>query len=121
MSVAAHHHPARPGGLRVAWQELIRRRRRRLLAQGFEAVLRDAREPRGTWMSARVPVQREQVLDAEPDIERLIGRLRGERPVDEEGMRLVRDLLVERDSPLFEPAEPGTLRRRVRVICEAVE
>ena len=84
-------------------------------------MLRDAREPRGTWMSARVPVQREQVLDAEPDIERLIGRLRGERPVGEAGLQLARELLVDGHSPLFERAEPGTLRRRVRVVCEAVE
>lgn len=109
------------GRLRAAWQDALLRRRRRMLAQGFEAVLRDVHEPRQTWMSARVPVQRRQVLDAEPDIERLIGRLRGERPVREEGLQLARALLVERGSPVFERAEPGTLRRRVRVICEAVE
>jgi hypothetical protein len=53
------------------------RRRRRLLAQGFEAVLRDAHEAPLRFQSARVPVQRDQVLDAE--------------------------------------------RRRVRMVCEAVE
>ena len=96
------------------------RRRRRTLAQGFEAVLDDVRHPRG-WYSARVPVERDQVLDAEWEIERLIGRLRGGRPIDDEGLRLARELLVERGSPLFERAERGALRRRVRVICEAVE
>jgi hypothetical protein len=119
MSIAAHR--PRPGGLRAAWQELIGRRRRRVLAQGFEAMLQDAHEPPTRFQSARIPVQRDQVLDAEPDIEQLIGRLRGERPVDEVGLRLARELLIDRDSPVFERAEPGTLRRRVRVICEAVE
>ena len=59
------------------------RRRRRMLAQGFEAVLQDAHEPPTRFQSARVPVQRDQVLDAEPDIERLVGRLRGGRPMRE--------------------------------------
>jgi hypothetical protein len=110
-----------PAGLRAAWLEVMQQRRRRLLAQGFEAVLRDVHEPSARWMSARVPVEREQVLDAEPDLERLIGRLRGGRPIGDDGLRMARELLVDRDSPLFEPAEPGTLRRRVRVVCEAVE
>jgi hypothetical protein len=96
------------------------RKRRRILAEGFEAVLDDA-HGRGLWYSARVPVEREQVLDAERDIERLIGRLRGGRAVSAEGMRLAHELLCDRHSPLFEPAEPGSLRRRVRVVCEAVE
>ena len=100
--------------------ERMVRRRRRLLAQGFEAVLDDVRHPRG-WYSARVPVEREQVLAAEYEIERLIGRLRGGRPIDDDGLRMAYELLVDRRSPLFERAEPGSLRRRVRVVCEAVE
>jgi hypothetical protein len=100
--------------------ERMVRRRRRLVAQGLEAVLDDVRHPDG-WYSARVPVEREQVLQAEVDIEWLIGRLRGGRPISEHGLRMARELLVERDSPLFEQAPPGTLRRRVRVVCEAVE
>jgi hypothetical protein len=96
------------------------RRQRRTLAQGFEALLDDA-HGRGLWCSARVPVERDQVLDAEREIERLIGRLRGGRAVRADALRLAQDLLCGRHSPLFEPAEPGSLRRRVRVVCEAVE
>jgi hypothetical protein len=120
MTMTVTASPTETGSIRTAWQELMRRRRRRMLAQGFEAVLEDVRQPRG-WYSARIPTERQQVLDAEWDIERLIGRLRGWRPIDDTGLRMARELLVDRGSPLFEPAEPGSLRRRVRVICEAVE
>jgi hypothetical protein len=96
------------------------RRRRRTLAQGFEALLDDA-HGRGLWYSARVPVERDQVLDAEREIERLIGRLRGARAVRADALRLAHDLLCDRHSPLFEPTAPGSLRRRVRVVCDAVE
>jgi hypothetical protein len=120
MSTAAHL--PRSGGLRAAWQEVLRRRRRRLLAQNFEAVLRDAREPRATWLSARVPVQRKQVLAAAEDIQRLIELLRDDdRPLRDDGLALARSLLIDSGSPVFEWTEPGTLRRRVRVVCEAVE
>jgi hypothetical protein len=95
-------------------------RRRRMLAEGYEAALQDAHDA-GGWYSARVPVESDQVLDAEREIERLIGRLRGCRPVPDEGLRLARDLLCERGSPLFERADSGALRRRVRVVCEAME
>jgi hypothetical protein len=97
----------------------MERRRRRMIAQGLETVLDAVRHPTG-WYSARAPVERQQVLDAEPDIERLIGRLRGGRPISDEGLRMARALLVDRGSPLFTRAEPGSLRRRVRVVCEAV-
>jgi hypothetical protein len=96
------------------------RRRRRHLARAFEIVLRDAYDP--PPLCARVPVQRRQVIDAEPDIEWLIGRLRdAEKPARAEGVLLAIDLLSDPRGPLFEPAEPHSLRRRVRVVCEAVE
>jgi hypothetical protein len=97
------------------------RRRRRMLATSFQRVLEDARRPpRG--LDARVPVQRDQVLEAGADIERLVARLRDvDRPVADDAFADARQLLVDGDGPLFTWAEPGTLRRRVRVICEAVE
>ena len=97
------------------------RRRRRMLATGFQRVLEDARRPpRG--LGARVPVERDQVVEAAADIERLVGRLRDtDRPVGDDVFADARQLLADGDGPLFTWAEPGTLRRRVRVICEAVE
>jgi hypothetical protein len=93
---------------------------RRHLARALERVLDDAYDPPGC-LSARVPVERAQVFQAEPEIEILIARLRdAERPARPEGVLLALDLLSDPRGPLFEPAEPGALRRRVRVVCEAV-
>jgi hypothetical protein len=38
-----------------------------------------------------------------------------------EGLVQARALLTDSTGPVFTWGEPGTLRRRVRVICEAVE
>jgi hypothetical protein len=94
-------------------------RRRRQIAHAFETVLRDAHDPPG-FGCARVPVDREQVLDAEAEIERLIERLRDkQRPPRAEGVLLALDLLEDPRGPLFEPATPKALRRHVSVVCEA--
>ena len=98
----------------------MRRRRQRMVASGFQRVLDDGlRTPRG--LSARVAVQREQVAAAAWDIEALVARLRDPLPVNEEGLAQARALLTDGNGPLYTWAEPGTLRRRVRVLCEAME
>jgi hypothetical protein len=115
MSIAIGHSRRR----RFTWGERMARRRRRLLADGFQGVLDDARRPpRG--LTARVDVGRDQVLDAAADIEALAARLRDDRPVTEDALAQARALLTDGTGPLYTWAEPGTLRRRVRVICEAV-
>jgi hypothetical protein len=110
-----------PGRHRAARGDRWALRRRRMLATGFQGALDDARRPR-RGLSASVPVQRDQVLDAVADIERLVARLRdADRPVSDEAFAAARELLCDGRSPLYTWAEPGTLRRRVRVICESVE
>jgi hypothetical protein len=106
---------------RLTWSELVARRRRRMVANAFQLVLDDARRPpRG--LTARVAVRRDQVLDAAEDIEALVARLRdADHPPSEEGLALASALLRDGSGPLYAWAEPGTLRRRVRVISEAVE
>jgi hypothetical protein len=95
-------------------------RRRAALARSLERVVEDAGEPR-IPLTARVPVRRDQVLDARGDIAALAGLLRDrDRPVRPEGMRLAEALLCDGEGPLYLWAEPGTLRRRVRVISEAM-
>jgi hypothetical protein len=99
----------------------VRPRLRRSLARAYESVLRDAIEP-DFWITARIPMRRDEVVSARADFELLIARLRDvERPVDPAGFRLAQKLLCEGDGPLYTWAEPCTLRRRVRVILEAME
>jgi hypothetical protein len=111
-----------PGRRRAgAWADRWALRRRRMLAAGFQRALDDGRRrPRG--LTPQVAVQRDQVLDAAGDLERLVGCLRdADRPVSDEAFAAARALLCDGTGPLFAWAEPGTLRRRIRVICEAVE
>jgi hypothetical protein len=116
MSMAIGH----PRSRRLAWNERRARRRRRMLARGLQLALDDARHPpRG--LTARVTVRRDQVLDAAAEIEALVARLRDEREVSEHGLERARALLLDGDGPLYSWAEPGTLRRHVRVILEAME
>jgi hypothetical protein len=104
---------------RRTWSDRMAQRRRRMLATAFQRVLDDARRPpRG--LTARVAVEREQVLAAADDIEALVARLREDRPVGDAALAQARALLTDGEGPLYSWAEPGTLRRRVRVICEAV-
>ena len=118
MSIAIGHPRSRRR--RRSWSERVAQRRRHMLASAFQHVLDDARRPpRG--LTARVAVQRDQVLPAAEDIEALVARLREDRPVIDDALAEARALLTDGDGPLYTWAEPGTLRRRVRVICEAVE
>jgi hypothetical protein len=97
------------------------RRRQNMVAAGWQHVLDDARRPpRG--LSPRVPVQREQVLEAADDIEALVARLRDlDRLVSDEALARASALLRDGVGPVYAWAEPGTLRRRVRVVSQAVE
>jgi hypothetical protein len=110
-----------PHRRRSTWGERMARRRQRMVAVGFQRVLDDARRPpRG--LTARVAVERDQVLDAAADVELLVARLRDVgHPVAEDPLAQAGELLRDGDGPVYRWAEPGTLRRRVRVICEAVE
>jgi len=92
-------------------------RERRAIAAGFERALATARRPPG-GLTAAVPVRAEEVLLAEEALEALVARLRDPaRPVDPEAFDGVTDLLCDGSGPLYQWAEPSTLRRRARVLC----
>ena len=117
MSIAIGH----PLRRRRTWAERMARRRQQMVATGLRRVVEDARRPpRG--LTARVAVRPDQVLAAAEDIERLVARLDDlDRPVGEDVIAQAGALLRDGESPVYAWAEPGTLRRRVRVISQAVE
>ena len=118
MSIAFHPSSSARGAGRG---ERVIRRRRRMLATGFARLLAEAHRP-SRGLSARVAVGRAQVLEAQADIEQLVARLRDqERPIDPERLEPARSLLRDGTGPVYAPSPPGTLRARVRVICEALE
>jgi hypothetical protein len=94
---------------------------RRRLAGNLENAV--ARAERGyTPWSAAIPVchaaaggeARSALLD-------LAERLRGPRPVDPDGVRLARKLLIDGGGPLYAPAAPGELRAAARRALAALD
>ena len=97
------------------------RRRRRALAAGYATVLEDAFGPPRA-LGTRVPVRRDQVLLAYPEIREIIERLRDDRrPPCDAAVRDAERLLCDGASPIYTGGAPGVLRRHLRVICEAAE
>jgi hypothetical protein len=96
-------------------------RRRHALAAGYELVLDDAFGPPRA-LSPRVPVRRDQVLLAYPEIRRLMALLRDdERPLADAVVRGAWTILCDGASPLYTGPRPLSLRRHLRVLCDTVE
>ncbi len=96
-------------------------RRRRDVALAFDAVLRDVLAPAYAF-TARAPVARDQVLDAQAEIEQLIAQLGDHgRPVDADVLLLAEEVLCDVDGPLFVPSRDGALLTRVRFVRIALE
>jgi hypothetical protein len=83
--------------------------RRRLAGQLEHAI--DRAEQRYTPFSAAIPVcDAAAAGEARGALLDLAERLRAPRPVDPDGVRLARELLVDGCGPLYAPADPGDLR-----------
>jgi hypothetical protein len=96
-------------------------RRRRDVALAFETVLDDVLRPARAF-TARAPVSRTQVLEAQSEIEQLIAHLGDDhRRIDAAALLLAEELLCETDGPLFVPSRPGALLGRVRLVRVALE
>jgi hypothetical protein len=101
--------------------QLVSDRRRRQMARVWRRALEDARRPLTTL--ANVPIiYRVGVIEAEDAITAVIACLGKDEPVAVEGMAMLDVLLSDgASSPLYVPAEPGTLRRRILVATEALK
>jgi hypothetical protein len=83
--------------------------RQRLAGQLEHAI--DRAERRYTPFSSAIPVCHAATAgDARSALLDLAERLRAPRPVDPDGVRLARELLVDGCGPLYAPAAPGELR-----------
>jgi hypothetical protein len=93
---------------------LVRDRDRRALASTLRLVVRQAEgDP---WLS-RVnwrEIQRAAILADRQELVALIERLESPRPAVPEGVAIAERLMSDLHSPLFAPAEPGTIRRLAR-------
>jgi hypothetical protein len=102
--------------VRKTWCGRRLRRRRRDVAEAFDTVLEDVLRPAHAF-TARAPLDRTQVVGAQPEIEQLIAHLRDDRRrVDADALILAEELLCDVDGPLFVPSSPGALQGRVRLV-----
>jgi hypothetical protein len=100
--------------------QLTGKRSRRTLARTLRRTIAEAHQPAMTRARA-VIIRRGEVLDAEPAITAMIKRLESSEPVLPEGMAMAERLLTNADhSPLYNPAEPGTLRQLVLAATAAM-
>lgn len=103
--LAAGRPPEETARLAVRAQRIVAIRRRADLARSWERVVTAACRPPLAGPGA-VPVCRDRVTAAEPDIRELTARLRAPLPVSARGVAMARLLLTEGGGPLYNPAAP---------------
>jgi hypothetical protein len=111
---------ARPElALRAA--QLTSRRERATIARSLQRTLRDAHASRPT-LGGPALIRRGAVRHAEDVITAVISRLEGPHPVSPRGMAQIQRLLTNADnSPLYNDAAPGALRRAMSALLCALE
>jgi len=106
-------------GLRAS--QLVSPRARRQVARTWRGTLKEAHQPPLARAYFSI-IRRRAVINAEEAINALIARLTSGRPVAPEGMaRLYRLMTDGMESPLYAPAEPGTLRRQIILATQAMD
>jgi hypothetical protein len=106
--------------LSVRAVQLTSSRNRKQVARTLRRTISESHRPALT-RSRVVIIRRAAVLDAEDALKVMIERLGNSEPVRAEGMAIAERILTDADwSPLYSPAEPGELRRLVRVATAAM-
>jgi hypothetical protein len=112
-------------GLRARWRAAREARlaservRRRLADRIEEAIARSGTPP--SPLSAGVPIARAAAGEARSALLDLAERLRSPRPVNPDGVRVARALLVDGGGPLYVPQEPGELRAAALQALDALD
>lgn len=103
-------------GLLVRWYGSPAVRRR--LAGDWERMLGRAASPSSVW---RVPVARQRVLLASPDIRRLVGVLCGQQRLSPRGVAMAHQLLTDGTGPLYAVGPARDLANAVRAVLRELE
>jgi hypothetical protein len=112
--------------LRLRAEEIIRPRYRRRLALSLLRVANEASVRPKPRLSAAVPLQRAQLAESRETLAFVVEVLLFAERVDPRGVAMVRELLADGGSPLYSPAEPGSLGARLEgalhaLLCGAAE
>jgi hypothetical protein len=92
---------------------------RRRLGAGLARVRRDAVDELSGFTAAVAP-DRHEVAAAAPEIAALERRLRDGVRVEAAGMAMLRLLLTDGSSPLYDPVGAGSLARHLRAVAGAL-
>ena len=84
-------------------------RSRARIADGLEGAWRDAGRPHG--LSAKAPLARSAILATGPELQSVIAELRTDDECHARAIALTRLLLIDGDSPLYEPGSTEDLSR----------
>src|SRR5665213_3513587 len=103
----------------VRAQQLTTARSRRRLAGGLARVRRDAVDELSGWTAVVAP-DRHEVAAAALEIAALERRLRDGGRVDAAGAAMLRLLLTDGSSPLYDPVGAGSLARHLRAVVAAL-
>ena len=103
----------------VRAQQLTTARSRRQLARGLARVRRDAADGLSGWTAAVAPDSHE-VAAAARQIAAVERRLRDGGRVDAAGAAMLRLLLTDGSSPLYDPVGAGSLARHLRSVAGAL-
>ena len=113
--------PGRSPELAFRAARLVQDRYRRSLARCLRLVVEQVD---GAFWVARVnprQIQQPAIRADRQALVSLIDRLENPRPVLAEGVAIAERLMTDLHSPLFAPAEPGTIRRLARHAVAAME
>ena len=103
----------------VRAQQLTKARSRRRLAGGLERVRRDAVDELSGYTAVVAP-DRHEVAAATPELTALQRRLRDGERVEAAGVAMLRLLLTDGESPLYDPVGAGSLARQLRAVAGAL-
>ncbi len=103
----------------VRAQQLTTARSRRQLAGGLARVRRDAAHGRSGWTAVVAPDGHE-VAAAAQEITAVERRLRDGARMDAAGAAMLRLLLTDGSSPLYDPVGAGSLARHLRAVAGAL-
>lgn len=102
-------------------EQLTQRRNRRTQARTLRRIADEAQRPTAT-RSQVIMVRRGPVLETKDLLGILAARLDDPRPVRPQGMAKLLRILTNADrSPLYNPSEPGALRRLLTDVLETLE
>jgi len=110
--LAAGIDPRDTAALAVRADRLTTRRSRKRLANGLTRALSSAQHPRAGLSAAARP-QAPELIAAGSLLAALDHLLRGPEPVSPQGIALVRALLTDAGSPLYQPNQAGALADRL--------